>query len=588
MSTQQPELPKSGSVSFDTRARLYAWHTDNGLDPDTAQPYFQVTYQHPIEFLHDWPDFGDLTGRYWEGALMAADMTGVKAANTDRLRDNLLSWFAPNGLNYRPLTPYTTYAAELFDQSRTLLALCTAYMYTGDTKIADQMKAMTDGLFAVSEPIGEFRTIPGVRYGKDGWENASFWEDDTAASGYFVGPLARPLVKVWQLLGYEPALELARGFCGYAAEIAQIIKPDGEFDSHVHSRLAMACGLHVCGKATGEKRWMDVARNAWDFARSYAGPAGSVPEFLGEGTGRIRSETCALMDYLELTLLLALAGDETKWGEAEKILRNHLIESQAIRDDWGTDGKPRPKDELMWTDNVPHRQLGAFAGWSALDSYFGLAPTGSEKWVYGTAPKEIYLKKRLFQNCCAGSGMKALYLAWAQAVTCQDGKINVNLLVNRETSDASVAVREVPRAIEVSVTPKRFCSLSIRMPEWTDSEAVKITAKTAASITSGVQNGRMHVVAVSAGDRIVLCLPFSLRTERHPIRHENSEPEVFDLTFKGDSVVGVEAVSGRSTHEEKMELSPLYEAYPLYQRDPSDVYGDEPRPICSDASIDWT
>ena len=203
-----PTLPKSGSVNFDIRARLYAWHTDNGVDPDNAQPFFQVTYGHPIEFLHDWPDFGDLTARYWEGALMAAEMAGVLAANTNHLRDSLLSWFAPNGLNYRPPTPYTTYAAELFDQSRTLLALCTAYMYTGETRIADQMKAMVDGLTRISERVGEWRTIPGVRYGKEGWESAALW--DSLGSGYFVGPLIRPLVKVWQILGYEPALELAR------------------------------------------------------------------------------------------------------------------------------------------------------------------------------------------------------------------------------------------------------------------------------------------------------------------------------------------------------------------------------------------
>ncbi len=588
MSDNSPILPKSGSIDFDTRARLYAWHTDNGVDPENAQPYFEVTYGHPIEFLHDWPDFGDLTARYWEGALMAADMTGVVAANTNRLRDSLLSWFAPNGLNYRPLTPYTTYAAELFDQSRTLLALCTAYMFTGEKRIADQMEAMVDGLIRISEPVGEWRTIPGVRYGKDGWESAALW--DSLGSGYFVGPLIRPLVKVWQVLGYEPALELARGIAGYTADVAFVIKPDGEFDSHVHSRLALACGLHACGKAVGEQRWVTVAGNAWNYARSYAGPTGFVPEFLGEGSGRIRCETCALMDYLELTLLLALAGDETKWGEAEKILRNHLIESQAIRDDWGTDGESKPKDQYIWTDNVPHRSLGSFAGWSALDSYFGLTPKGSEGWVYGAAPKEMYAgKMRLFQNCCAGSGMKALYLAWAQAVRREGDRLSVNLLVNRETSDVSVSVREVSgSAVEVAVSVKKPCELSIRLPEWTSSEATKLYVSSAGSISAGVGEHRVDVGAVSAGDNITVVLPYTLRTERFSVQHEKSEPEVFDLKFKGDSVVGIKVVAGATPQEEKNEISALYDAYPLYQRDPADVYGPEPQPTCADASIDWT
>ena len=69
-------------------------------------PFFVTKFKDdPAEARHDWPDFGDLTGRYVEALHMARDMTGSDEGEQVRraLTDNLLSWFSEgDGLNYRP------------------------------------------------------------------------------------------------------------------------------------------------------------------------------------------------------------------------------------------------------------------------------------------------------------------------------------------------------------------------------------------------------------------------------------------------------------------------------------------------------
>jgi hypothetical protein len=39
------------------------------VDPD-GRPYFNVFWTEPAEAAHDWPDFGDVTARQFQGAVM--------------------------------------------------------------------------------------------------------------------------------------------------------------------------------------------------------------------------------------------------------------------------------------------------------------------------------------------------------------------------------------------------------------------------------------------------------------------------------------------------------------------------------------
>ena len=577
-------IPAQGSVAVEARARLWKHHAENGLDPVTGQPYFAVFNGNPVEMVHDWPDFGDLAARYWGAAHMVGDMVGEQPSTTGKLGALLLSCFQDDGLNYRPLTLYTVENAELFDQSRTLACLCSVYMATGADDVRAAMTGLVDGLARVSETDADgYRYMPGSRYSHGEWVAR---RDDC---GYFVGPLIRPLVKTWDLLGYEPALDLASDLARYVVDKSGVIGPDGELRGHIHSRLATASGLFTCGKADGNRQWVDMAKRAWAYIRRRSGPWGFIPEYLdADHSALFRSETCAIMDFMDLTLLLANDGEESMWAEAEQVLRNHLIESQVTRADWGSGAPARPRDELTLSDNVPDRMLGAFAGWSAFDRFFGQTPRFGEDWLKrDVTPRDVYLgKPRLFQNCCSGAGLKAIYLAWSQAVQCRGDELRVNLLINRATPQARVTVRGDAGSVEVTVKPTRACSLSVRKPDWAEDEGTAVT-KNGEPVSLELSGSCLLLPRVEAGACVTVRLPLATATGEFEGVDGRSEPERFAVVCKGDSVLRVRSLGGGPSGEEKAQASVMADAYPLYQRNATALYSEEPAPRVVAPAIDW-
>ena len=91
-------------------------------------PYFNVFCTDPAEAAHDFCDFGDVTSRQWQAAVMARHMTGVEARNEKRWAQNALSYIDPKtGLTGIPKTTYPLAESNPNDQSLILYALATAY-----------------------------------------------------------------------------------------------------------------------------------------------------------------------------------------------------------------------------------------------------------------------------------------------------------------------------------------------------------------------------------------------------------------------------------------------------------------------------
>jgi hypothetical protein len=569
-------------VDFVSRAGLSRHFIENSVDPVTGQPYFTVFYGQPVELWHDWPDFGDLMARYWEACHMIREMTGVAPRNTNALRDMLLSCIGSDGLSYRPSTLYSTNSAELFDQGRTLYALCSVYMATGEEAIKEAIVNLVRGLEMISEVEKGYRYMPGSRYAHGAWESR------TTDCGYFMGPLMRPLMKAYEVTGYAPARELAIDFARYVVEVSQVFGPNGEFDDHCHSRLATACGLFVCGMDAQNDDWTQIARNAWDFARAKSGPCGFVPEYLGFHAGQFRSETCAIMDYLDLTLLLASAGDDTKWSEAERVVRNHLIESQVISAGWAPAVTVSERSDLSLSDNVAERMLGGFAGWSSFDQMFGVTPCCSEGWCLTESARRLYLnRKRVFQNCCGPAGLRSLYLAWSRTMEFEGDELRINMLFNRSIPGARMKSTDGDgNKIQVGITVDRSCNLNVHIPDWCTDGAYSVTRNGEKAQTS-VLSDRLMIPGIHPGDQVVVTFPYEIKTVEYIVAHGAYPPEVFDITFKADSAIRINRVSGGMTDEERAQASVLPDVYPLYRRNDCDVYAEENDPIPSNASMCW-
>ena len=127
-------------------------YLDNMVDKD-GLPYFDVFWTDPAEAAHDWPDFGDVTSRQLQGAIMARHLAGREARNEKLWLRNLLSYLDPEtGLIVRPKTSFTKHAASPGDQALTLYALVTAYADTKDPVVRRAICKLVDHLPSLFSP----------------------------------------------------------------------------------------------------------------------------------------------------------------------------------------------------------------------------------------------------------------------------------------------------------------------------------------------------------------------------------------------------------------------------------------------------
>ena len=117
-------------------------YLDRMVDKD-GLPYFNIFWTDPAEAAHDWPDFGDVTSRQLQGAIMARHLTGRESRNEKVWMKMVLSRLDPTtGLLMRPKTSYCDPGADAGDQALTLYTLVTAYADSKDPALRDAIDKM--------------------------------------------------------------------------------------------------------------------------------------------------------------------------------------------------------------------------------------------------------------------------------------------------------------------------------------------------------------------------------------------------------------------------------------------------------------
>ncbi len=112
-------------------------YLDRMVDKD-GLPYFDIFWTDPAEAAHDWPDFGDVTSRQLQGAIMARHLTGRESTNEKVWMKMVLSRLDPKtGLLVRPKTSYCEPGPIAGDQALTLYTLATAYADIKDPALRD-------------------------------------------------------------------------------------------------------------------------------------------------------------------------------------------------------------------------------------------------------------------------------------------------------------------------------------------------------------------------------------------------------------------------------------------------------------------
>jgi Beta-L-arabinofuranosidase, GH127 len=370
------------------------------------------------------------------------------------------------------------------------------------------------------------------------------------------GRLIQALAQYYAVTGYEPAIKLAAKITRYLQRQSQYFTEDGSwlisdmertwlnkyFDlanlkqgGHGHAHAIGLLSVLEYGLAANDRGAIDFARGGLDWGKANGvSLIGFFPEFYVPGYHTCETDT--ISDMLGLAVKLSASGIADYWDDVDRWVRNQFAEQQLTSVDAAYRAAERsPRKPVQFNEigeNVPERNLGAFAGWAAPND-FAHRYLGTEFSI---------------MHCCMGNGARALYYVWEHILVSKDGQLRVNLLLNRASGSADV-YSHLPYEGKVEVKIKKsHGALAVRVPEWIESGSSVVKAARGGQPVPLVWNGRyVRTGAVNAGDLVVLTFPIATRTQ-----NETIAGVPYTLEIRGNTVVS---------------MSPGGENMPLYRRE---------------------
>ena len=388
-------------------------------------------------------------------------------------------------------------------------------------------------------------------------------ENTGEASGSVAGWIINGLCRLYQPTGYEPALDLAGKLSTYLMKHAGCYDVDGRFLGipHTHQHTRPISGLLEYALIAENEEMIEFCRKSYEYAKTACGndtigffPATPGPDATMENATIQNvcwhpAEGCTIADMVALSIKLSVAGVGDYWDDADRYLRNHFAEMQMLRTDWVNRVPPElPTDvwvrpEFETADRTMERNIGACMSMATPNDFVG------HPYYYDDRPPVDHL---FLMHCCTGNYLRAIWYAWDNILDYNDGKLRINLLLNRASAWADVA-SYIPYEGQVDVTMKERCSVSIRIPEWV--QPAETTCLVGGQPRQLGWDGRYAQIGdVNAGDAISLIFPISERDVKVKSQYEPAARlagTTYTMTIKGNTVV---------------RMDPSGQYYPLYQR----------------------
>lgn len=504
------ERAKAFSLENSVRRSLH--YLDSMVDKD-CQPYFNIFMTIPAEAAHDWPDFGDVMSRQLQAAVFAGHMTGYFPVNTDKWREKLFSYIDKNsGLLFRPETHYSRWVADPGDQALTLFTLLTLYEQSKSDQIIAAAMKMTDGLSDI---------ISLAERTKISWLH---------------GFAIKSLMVFYRLAGYDPALRLAGRLTKAVIEKGIIMNQENKLVSgaHMHGSLRVLSGVADYALYTGDLDLFKRMEESFRFITGIMTRFGFLPEVYARKDDIIACETCALMDYIGLGSTLAVNGYPQYWSCVERMVRNHLTESQTEACSWLVSSATAGDDTAQFSyRDIGARMAGGYAGWSSPNHILACNETLNDKW----GGLDLRDKIRAFQNCCGGSGVHAFFTAWKNASRYLPGTLYVNLHIDKLLPEAEIRCFQPYQGL-LLISMKKACNLKIRIPDFVspDDFVIIINGKKSRFITDSVF---AVLRSVSAGDHIEVHYPLPVIDEDITVGNPGFKKYGYRVRWRGDTVISM-------------------------------------------------
>jgi len=479
------------------------------LVDSSGLPYFNVFWGESPEAAHDWPDFGDVMARQLQAAVMLRHMTGRGVSTEKAWRSRIFaSLDSGDGLMYRPQTSFSKHEADWGDAALTLYALITAWLDDGDTKLKDAIGKMVGGLLARA---------------KGG---------DMPNSGFAV----KSLMTCERHLKLGSSLELAKLIVRDTLDKRRSFSPENKFRGHMHGELRFLVGLGDYALYVGDAELFSRVRAVYGDVRSFATKFGFLPENVWRKSDCVACETCALMDYAGLGATLANHGHPELWDDMERLMRNHLVESQVRDASWLGAGLDRDDTaQFSWRD-IASRSVGAWAGWSSPNHILACRETLNAHW----GGPELKNKTRALQNCCGGSGVHALFILWKNAARFVDGRLWVHMHLDKLLPQAEIRCLQ-PYSGVLRIRLKASCQLSVRVPDFARTGQIKVSVNGVDSAFN-VWGNYLELERLLPGDMVEIQYPLPVFSTDESVGNPGYRRWNYRVTWKGDTVVKMEPV----------------------------------------------
>jgi hypothetical protein len=184
----------------------------------------------------------------------------------------------------------------------------------------------------------------------------------------------------------------------------------------------------------------------------------------------------------------------------------------------------------------------------------------------------LHNKTRAFQNCCGGSGIHALFLAWKNVARFENGTLSVNLHIDKLLPQAEIRGYQPFKGL-LTIQLKHSCGVRVRVPDFVEPKDMKIEV-TGAKLQPKVFGNYLELRQHAQGNILRITYPHPLTTEEAVIGNASFRHYRYRVTWKGDTVIrmkplGPEYATGYSEFD-KREVPVFYGKRgpgALYQRD---------------------
>jgi hypothetical protein len=502
----------------------------------------------PNEYGYDPISLGDTDSRmewqYRHMRLIAGetDACPVERAVRERvlgyLRDDGFTWINPSAYTGRPEKGYYV---GTWTTAKALVTLTDIYRHDGDAAARRRARKVFEALRRLAQWDGDRAWYMGIAPWRDGQWLLANWCEQHGRNYPFI---VEPLVHYGEGCDDPEALELARAFTeGFLAGSqpdmgSQRIDPEsGAYTGHVHLHTHGIWGVAHLGTLTGNKRYLDWARRAYEFTVACGTDHGWYPEFIPQQ--EYRTEVCVVGDMISLGVWLAQGVSPSYWDHVERTVRNTLARSQFFLTDAFVDlfrriHSHRPGLEVEQALRELRRLEGGFVAQASFDDWVSY-PGNPALGAPGMANNGIHM-----MGCCPPEGLRAVWEAWRWAVQDERDEVRVNLAFSREHPAARVVAWQ-PGDGGYEVTPLRAGRFLLRPPAWATREGVVLSRNGVVCPVewSGPEDAYVLCRQVEKGEILRISWPVPCFTQTFTPSSIKDRDERVSFDWIGPQVVGV-------------------------------------------------